>query len=152
MTKRRESLSSLFLKERITLFALFVKSNVSELLFSLFLREQWERFALVVFFKKSKKSDKDRTAFYRCLKEHSKSWFFMQIAHFWTKKSESFFHKERVALVFEKVKRVILSFALVVFFLKQRERFAPVDFLERATRAIHFWRSLSKDWFAFVTL
>ena len=152
MTKRRESLSLLFLKERITLFALFVKSNVSELLFSLFLKEQWERFALVVFFKKSKKSDKDRTAFYRCLKEHSKSWFFMQIAHFWTKKSESFFHKERVALVFEKVKRVILSFCSCRFFLKQRERFAPVDFLERVTRAIHFWRSLSKDWFAFVTL
>ena len=118
MTKRRESLSSLFLKERITLFALFVKSNVSELLFSLFLKEQWERFALVVFFKKSKKSDKDRTAFYRCLKEHSKSWFFMQIAHFWTKKSESFFHKERVALVFEKVKRVILSFCSCRFFKK----------------------------------
>ena len=63
----------------------------------------------------------------------------MQIAHFWTKKSKSFFHKERVALVFKKVKRVILSFALVVFFKKQRERFARVDFLERATRAIPSW-------------
>ena len=113
--KERITFVTLF-KERITLFALFVKSNVSKLLFLLFLKEQWERFALVVFFKKSKKSDKDRTAFYRCLKEHSKSWFFMQIAHFWTKKSESFFHKERVALVFEKVKRVILSFCSCRFF------------------------------------
>ena len=104
---------------------MFVKSDESNALFSVYLKE---RFAFVAFLSRLFKKN-DSLSFVFFVNANPKVWYNFVSPVFSfppLKKTDSLFHKELIALVFEKVKTSMCSFCSIVALLKDKQEIAIV--------------------------